>query len=67
MNYQEYIVKTSLDSSKRFQVSQLETVVTYEEVFKWKWLSKLKVFSFVAYSRDINRQQIESLSCYFVI
>ena len=59
MNYQEYLEKINFNSSKQIQILNLDTFVTYEEVFKWKWIAtKLKIFSFVAYSEELNAHQI---------
>ena len=63
MTFQEYLNKANLIDTQKIQISQLDTYVSYEEVFKWKWAAtKLKIFSFVAYSSEINKQQIESYS-----
>jgi len=63
MNFQEYYGKLNLVNAAQIQITHFSTFVTYEEVFKWKWgATKLKIFSFLAYSGEINKQQIESYS-----
>jgi hypothetical protein len=63
MTYQDYLAKTNFDQSTKIQITQLETFVTYEEVFKWRWLAtKLKIFSFVAYSPEITKAQLTAYS-----
>jgi len=63
MSIQDYYDKLNLANTTQIQISGLDTFVSYEEVFKWKWAAtKLKIFSFIAYSSEISKQQIESYS-----
>jgi len=63
MTYQEYVSKVDLGNSTRVQILGSDTIVSYEEVFQWKWFAtKLKIFSFIAYSNEIDKHQIESYS-----
>jgi len=63
VTYQEYLSKIDLSDSKRAQIFGSDTIVLYEEVFQWKWFAtKLKIFSFLTYSSEIDKQHIESYS-----
>lgn len=61
MDYQEYIsnIKSKFVITKQANISGLDTLVTYDEVFKWEWVAtKLKIFSFVSYADKIDEQLI---------
>ncbi len=63
MDHQEYFsqVKTNFINTKQANISGLDTLVIYEEVFKWKWIAtKLKIFSFAAYTDRIDEKLIKN-------
>ena len=65
MNYQDYLmqVKSRLPNSKTILLDDIETTVAYEEIFKLEWLAtKLKIFSFIAYTKTVNKNQLENYS-----
>jgi hypothetical protein len=63
MDYQEYFsqVKSKFINTKQTYISGLDTLLIYDEVFKWEWVAtKLKIFSFVAYADKIDENLIKS-------
>jgi len=63
MDYNEYISKIKLSNSYQAQLFGLDAIISYEEVFKWKWFAtKLKIFSIVMNSSEINKEHIERYS-----
>lgn len=51
MDYQEYSaqIKAKFINTRQVSISGLDTLVTYDEVFKWEWAAtKLKIFSFLS-------------------
>lgn len=62
MDYQQYYekIKGNFNASKQVNIYNLDTHVTYEEVFKWKWMAtKLKIFTFLTYAEKIDEQLIK--------
>ena len=65
MDFQSYLakVKIHLPDTKIITLENKETTVSYEEVFKLSWFAtKLKIFSFVAYTETISESLIKSYS-----
>ena len=63
IDYQEYLskVKTKFINTKQTNISDLDTLVTYDEVFKWEWIAtKLKIFSFVSYADKIDENLMKN-------
>lgn len=68
MDYQQYFaqVKAQFINTRQVDMSGLDTLVTYEEVFKWEWIAtKLKIFSFLSYVDKIesNFMKTHAESC----
>ena len=65
MDYRTYLmrVKTNFPDTKAIAIGNFDTVAAYEEVFKWKWAAtKLKIFSFIAFSDAMSIGQLEPYS-----
>lgn len=57
MDYQEYLgqVKDKFLNTEQINIRELDTLVIYDEVFKWEWVAtKLKIFSFIAYADRVD-------------
>ena len=63
MNYQEYSkkVESNFPNTSQTAINGLETLVAYDEIFKWKWIAtKLKIFSFISYADKIDENLIKT-------
>ncbi len=65
MGNQEYLefVRNGFGGKALIKENTTDTLVTYEEVFKWSWIAtKLKIFSFVNFVETIELDTIKEYS-----
>lgn len=63
MDYEQYSaqIKAKFINTRQVTISGLDTLVTYDEVFKWEWIAtKLKIFSFLSYANKIDENLIKT-------
>ncbi|MCL2055402.1 MAG: hypothetical protein FWG90_13355 [Oscillospiraceae bacterium] len=65
MEFQEYLslVKSRFVPNAEIRADNADSLVTYEEIFKWSWIAtKLKITSFVKYVDSVKLNDIEAYS-----
>lgn len=63
MDYQQYSaqIKAKFIDTRQVNLSGLETLVAYEEVFKWEWIAtKLKIFTFLSYADKVDEDLLKT-------